>query len=228
MTTFVLVHGAWCTGDIWAEVAATLRTNGHRVEVAELPSTGPRPDGLGDLAADAAHLRDLLDDLDDVNDVVLVAHSYGGFPVTEVADHPAIRHTVYLAAFWPKATESLLQIRSAHPEAWLDVRDDGTIAVTDDEAIARAVLAADLSPEEFAPLRKGLQLQSAASFAAGATPPARDHGTTYVVCLQDRAIHLADQRRMSAAADRVVDLDAAHMAMVSEPGAVGSVLLDLV
>ena len=35
MTTYVLVHGAWCTGEIWSEVAETLRTNGHRVEVVD-------------------------------------------------------------------------------------------------------------------------------------------------------------------------------------------------
>jgi pimeloyl-ACP methyl ester carboxylesterase len=225
MTTYVLVHGAWCTGEIWSEVAETLRTKGHHAEVVDLlPSVGPRPEGLGDLAADAAHLRELLDDLDDV---VLVAHSYGGFPVTEVADHPAVRHTVYLAAFWPKAGESLLQIRSPHPEQWLDVRDDGTIAVTDDETIAHSVLAADLPPDRFAQLRKGLQLQSIASFAAGGSAPGRSHPTTYVVCLQDRAIHLVDQQRMSAPADHVVEIDAAHMVMISDPGAVTSVLLEL-
>jgi pimeloyl-ACP methyl ester carboxylesterase len=192
--------------------------------VDRLPSAGPRPEGLGDLAADAAHLRELLDDLDDV---VLVAHSYGGFPATEVADHSAVRHTVYLAAFWPNATESLLQIRSPLPEPWMNVREDGTTAVTDDDTIARSMLAADLPPDRFALLRKGLQLQSAASFAAGSSAPDRSHPTTYVVCLQDRAIHVVDQRRMSTLADHVVEIDAAHMVMLSDPAAVISVLLEI-
>jgi pimeloyl-ACP methyl ester carboxylesterase len=225
MTTYLLVPGAWCTGDIWSEVAGALRTNGHRVEVVDrLPSTGQSPDGLGDLAADTAHLRQLLDHL---NDVVLVAHSYGGFPATGVADHPAVRHTVYLAAFWPSATESLLQIRSAHPQQWLDVREDGTIAITDDDAVARSVLAADLSPERFAQLRAGMELQSAASFVAGSSAPDRRHPTTYVLCLQDQAIRIDDQRRMCARADHVIEIDAAHMVMISDPAAVVAVLLQV-
>jgi pimeloyl-ACP methyl ester carboxylesterase len=226
MTTFVLVHGGWCTGEVWADVAGRLRANGYHTKVVDrLPSVGSRPEELGDLAADAAHLREILDNLDDV---VLVAHSYGGFPVTEVADHPALRHTVYLASFWPNGGESLLQIRSSHPEQWLDVRDDGSIAVTADLAIAQAVLAADLAPERFARLHPRLQLQSAASFAACSAGAAqRRHRTTYAVCLQDRAIHTADQRRMAKSADRVVEIDAAHLAMISAPDAVSALLLGL-
>ncbi len=226
MTTYVLVPGAFCTGEIWADVADALRAHGHRTQVVDrLPSAGSHPDELGDLAADVAHVREILDDLDDV---VLVAHSYSGFPVVEVTDHPALRHTVHLAAFWPAAGESLLHIRSPHPEQWLDVREDGSIAVTDDLAIARAVLAADLTPERFALLHAGLQLQSAASFACGSAGAAGgSHTTTYVVCLQDRTIHIADQRRMAESADRVIEIDAGHMAMISAPAAVSSLLLDL-
>jgi pimeloyl-ACP methyl ester carboxylesterase len=226
MTTYVLVHGAWLTGEIWADVAETLRASGHHAKVVDrLPSAGSRPEELGDLAADAAHLREILDDLDDV---VLVAHSYGGFPATEVAGHLALRHTVYLAAFCPNAGESLSQIRSPHPEQWLDVRDDGSTAVTADLAIAQAVLAADLAPERFAQLHTGLQLQSTASLAAGSAGAAgRRHQTTYAVCLRDRALHTADQRRMAQSADRVVEIDAGHMAMISAPAAVSALLLEL-
>jgi nucleoside-diphosphate-sugar epimerase len=54
MTNFVLVHGGFVGGWLWSEVADRLRKAGHRVEVIEqLPSSGPDPAALGDLAADA-------------------------------------------------------------------------------------------------------------------------------------------------------------------------------
>ena len=56
--------------------------------------------------------------------VVLVGHSYGGTVITELADHPLVAHTVYLAAFWPQRGQSVMDIFSGGPlPDWLIVRD---------------------------------------------------------------------------------------------------------
>ena len=101
MSDYVLVHGGFGVGWVWDDVAKRLETAGHRVHVVDqLPSVGTDPASLGDLSADASYVRQTLDAID--KPVVLVGHSYSGMVITELADHPKVRHTVYLTAFWPE------------------------------------------------------------------------------------------------------------------------------
>jgi pimeloyl-ACP methyl ester carboxylesterase len=87
MTNFVLVHGGLVGGWYWSEVAQRLEKAGHRVEVIEqLPSAGPDPAVLGDLAADVEVVKQAVERVGEP--VVLVGHSYGGMVITELADHP--------------------------------------------------------------------------------------------------------------------------------------------
>ncbi|MFI5613254.1 alpha/beta fold hydrolase [Amycolatopsis sp. NPDC051903] len=214
MANYLLVPAAWCDGSVWRHVAAELRLAGHDAAVVDrLPSVGDEPGALGDLYADAGHLRSILDSA--TEDVVLVGHSYGGMVITEVADHPRIRHSVYLTAFWPKVGETLLDLQSPHPREWL-VADDGALRITDDLAIAQAVLGADLE-DGFAEFHRNRRSQSIASFACPSSAPPRTHPTTYVMCERDQTIFVADQERMSTAADTVTRIDAAHLAPLSRP-----------
>ena len=72
--------------------------------------------------------------------VVLVGHSYGGMVITELADHPKVRHSVYLAAFWPQRGQSLLDLLGDAPlPNWIVQRDDGALEITDDFELAVGV-----------------------------------------------------------------------------------------
>jgi pimeloyl-ACP methyl ester carboxylesterase len=98
MTTFVLVPGGSVGGWHSSEVADRLRKAGHRVEVIEqLPSGGTDPAALGGLAADAEAVKQIVERIGEP--VILMGHSYGGVVITELADHPAVAHSVYLDAF---------------------------------------------------------------------------------------------------------------------------------
>src|SRR5215212_11724223 len=109
MTNFVLVQGGFVGGWYWSEVADRLRRAGHRVEVIEqLPSAGTDPAALGGLPADADAVRQAVERVGEP--VVLVGHSYGGTVITELADHPAVAHSVYLAGFWPQRGQSTLDL----------------------------------------------------------------------------------------------------------------------
>jgi pimeloyl-ACP methyl ester carboxylesterase len=223
MAKYLLVHGAWCDGSVWRYVAAELRLAGHDVHaVYRLPSVGYEPGALGDLYTDADHLWSILDSA--TEDVVLVGHSYGGMVITEIADHPRIRHSVYLTAFWPKKGETLLDLRSAHPQEWLVANDDGALRITDDIAIAQEVMAADLD-DGFEEFHRDRHIQLFASFTCPSSAPARTHPTSYVVCERDQSIFVADQERMSTAADTVTRIDAAHLAPLSRPREVTAELL---
>src|SRR3954452_22070197 len=143
MTNFVLVHGGFIGGWYWSEVADRLRKAGHRVEVIEqLPSAGTDPAALGDLAADAKAVKQTVERIGEP--VVLVGHSYGGMVITELADHPAVAHTVYLSAFWPQRGQSLGDMLGHGPlPSWIVPHDNGTVTVTDDLGVAREALCAD-------------------------------------------------------------------------------------
>jgi pimeloyl-ACP methyl ester carboxylesterase len=224
MATFVLVHGAWVGGWYWGEVADRLRKAGHRVEVIEqLPSAGTDPAALGDLAADAEAVRQAVDRVG--GPVVLVGHSGGGMSITELADHPAVAHSVYLAAFWPQRGQSAMDLFGAGPPpTWMSPHDDGTLRTTDDLALLRQTLCADIDEQPaYANLRR-LVPQSISSATAPSTAPDRGHPTTYIICEKDQALPPAAQEQMAAAADHTRRLPSSHQAMTSMPDALADIL----
>ena len=108
--TFLLISGAWHGGWAWRPVAQELRAAGHRVLAPTLP-------GLADGDDPSAHtLDDVVDFLvdlaesADLQDLTLVAHSWGGYPMTGAAPRLAhrLRRLVYWSAFVPADGASLL------------------------------------------------------------------------------------------------------------------------
>jgi pimeloyl-ACP methyl ester carboxylesterase len=110
MTTFVVVHGAWSGAWGWDRVADILREKGHRVHVPTLSGLGERSH-LAHLGITlTTHIEDIVNEMawHDLTDVVLVAHSYGGFVATAVVERAAERvaSIVYLDAFIPADGQS--------------------------------------------------------------------------------------------------------------------------
>ena len=191
----------------------------------QLPSAGTDPASLGDLSADASRVRQILDAVNEP--VVLVGHSYGGMVITELADHPKVRHSVYLAAFWPQRGQSLLDLLGDAPlPNWFIQRDDGALEFTDDFELLWESLCADLDRNRAREVLSRAVLQSAAAFGAPSTAPVRAHPTTYVIAAQDsdNCVPVAAQEAMSASADYVVRLPAAHMVQLSRPEALAEAL----
>jgi len=147
--TFVLVHGVWHGGWCWSRVAANLRTRGHRV-------TTPTQTGLGErahlLSVDIS-LQTFVEDIvrhlefEDLKEVTLVGHSFGGIPITGVADQvpERIRKLVYLDA-----------IMLSSGETWFDL-------LPEDMAVDRKALAQRTSG--------GLSLPPAPPESFGVTRP---------------------------------------------------------
>jgi pimeloyl-ACP methyl ester carboxylesterase len=219
MSHYLLVHGGWGGGWVWDDLADRLEKSGHRVQVVDrLPSSGTDPGSLGDLTAAVSYVRQVLDTIDEP--VVLVGHSYGGMVITELADHPKVRHSVYLAAFWPQRGQSLLDLLGDAPlPNWIVQRDDGALEITDDFELAWESLCADLDRNRTRDMLSRFVLQSAASFSTPSTAPDRAHPTTYMIADQDsdNCLPVAAQEAMSANADYVVRLPAGHMVQLSRP-----------
>jgi pimeloyl-ACP methyl ester carboxylesterase len=110
MTTYVLIPGAWHGGWSWAAVAQRLRAAGHTAITVTLPGLGDGDDPRGHRLADAAdHIVRLFEDRD-LTDVVLVGHSWGGYPITGAAGRLTSRLAgiVYYAAQIPVVGRSLI------------------------------------------------------------------------------------------------------------------------
>jgi pimeloyl-ACP methyl ester carboxylesterase len=222
MAAFLLVHGAFCQGWVWQEMATALQGDGHQVEMIDLPSSGTDAAQLGDLTADADVVRGALDTSGP--GVVLVGHSGGGAVLTEVADHPSVVHSVYLAAFWPQRGQSVAEMLGGLPD-WVAVRDDGAAEVSHDLDLVRRTLCADIDAETFAArVYPRYVLTSLASLGVPNTAPDRTHGTTYIITEQDMAVPPQAQEAMSAAADRVVRIPSSHSPMLSMTARLASLL----
>lgn len=126
---------------------------------------------------------------------------------TELADHPSIRHTVYLTAFWPPVGATMSSMLGEMP-GWIHDNRNGSLEVSQDPAVAGEALAADLDEAKRESLLEQLRLQSAASFGVPSTGKQHTHPTTYVICDQDQAIPPQAQEEMSEPADTVLHLDA--------------------
>ncbi|VIO71548.1 Pyrethroid hydrolase [Bradyrhizobium ivorense] len=103
--TFVLVHGAWHGGWCWADLARELRERGHRVTTPTLTGLGERAHLLSPAVDLETHISDVVSHIDaeELTEIVLVGHSYGGFPIRGAAAQRAekIAQIVYLDAFVP-------------------------------------------------------------------------------------------------------------------------------
>jgi pimeloyl-ACP methyl ester carboxylesterase len=98
-TTVVLLSPPCATAAAWSRVTPLLDERSVPNIAVQLPASLPASEH-----DDATFLRDFLDDRGDR--VVLVGHSNGGWLVTEVGAHPAVKHLVYMDAVVPDLGES--------------------------------------------------------------------------------------------------------------------------
>jgi pimeloyl-ACP methyl ester carboxylesterase len=110
--TFVLVHGAWCGGWLWRDVAPRLQEQGHAVTTPTLTGLGERHHLENATATLATHIEDVVAHIkmEDLHDVILVSQSYGGVVATgALARIPdRIRSMIYLDAYIPEDGKSFM------------------------------------------------------------------------------------------------------------------------
>jgi pimeloyl-ACP methyl ester carboxylesterase len=114
MTTYVLVHGAWHTGQSWARVVPRLAASGCRVLTPTLTGNGETRHLLSPEVGLDTHADDitgLITD-EDLREVVLVGHSYAGMVISAVANRvpDRIARLVYLDAMVPVHGESAADV----------------------------------------------------------------------------------------------------------------------
>jgi pimeloyl-ACP methyl ester carboxylesterase len=99
--TIVLVHGDWADASSWNGVIRRLQDRGFTVVAPPNTLRGP--------SQDAPYLASYLQTIP--GPIVLVAHSYGGFVITNAATgNPNVKALVYIDAFAPDENETALDL----------------------------------------------------------------------------------------------------------------------
>lgn len=102
---FLLVHGTWLGGWIWADVARLLRTAGHEVFTPTLTGVGERAHLASPEVGLETHIADLTGviDAEELDGVILVGHSFSGVAATGAADRrrDRIGRIIFLDALIP-------------------------------------------------------------------------------------------------------------------------------
>jgi pimeloyl-ACP methyl ester carboxylesterase len=229
--TIVLVHGAWADGSSWSKVIERLQAAGH--DCAAPPNT------LRGVTTDAPIVRNFLDSID--GDVVLVAHSYGGFVITNAATGAKnVKALVYVDAFIPDEGQNPAVLASQDsvltaalsdptrvfklvpiPGAPANVLDTYLLSTTVAESFAN-----DVSAAEAGLIAATQRPASLAGLLEPSGPPAwKEIPAWAIVGTQDRIIPPAAQRAMAEhAGARITEVDASHVSMVSRPEVVVDVI----
>jgi pimeloyl-ACP methyl ester carboxylesterase len=212
----LLVHGAWHGPWAWQRLIEQLPD--VDVHTVALPSTGNDPAALGNLDDDAAAVTAAVSAID--RPVVVLAHSYGGHPVTQaVTSAENVRRLVYLAAFQLDIGEtphSTMGDEMPGLEVHVGTGESGGayVTLTDPVEILYGDLDADLAQQFVAQLR----LQSLLAVTQPLTEAAwRHHPSTYVIRDGDCALPPSVQEMMAKRAERVRRIQSSHSPFLSRP-----------
>ncbi|RKR86430.1 pimeloyl-ACP methyl ester carboxylesterase [Micromonospora pisi] len=208
--TLLIAHGAWHQPSSWAATCDALAELGYRTRVPALPSAGRNPAPTGSMYDDAEVIRRELSGVD--GPVVVLAHSYGGIPVTEgVAGATSVSHLIYLAAYMLDAGESMYSFHGMETPS----DTSGTFPLMENP---REALYHDVADELADKALGQLVDQSLRSFADKVSTAAwQDISSTYVVCGDDRAVPPALQETMAARATASRTLATGHSPYLAAP-----------
>ncbi|OHV30434.1 MULTISPECIES: alpha/beta fold hydrolase [Pseudofrankia] len=227
MTPLVLVHGGGFDSRCWDLLVPHLTAPTIAVD---LPGRGRRPGPLQSVTfADCARAITADVDAAGFDEVVLVGHSLGGcsLPRAMALLRGRVRHAVFLAAMVPEAgTGTMHELRPGvrdHVEASRAER-----RTTMDPARAKRYFGNDLGGAQFAwclerlvPEAEGLTTEPV-DLAGLRSPIPR----TWVRTMRDAILPPEMQARFAARLGdcQMIDLDAGHMCMISQPAALAKIL----
>jgi pimeloyl-ACP methyl ester carboxylesterase len=217
--SIVLVHGAFADGSSWDRVTPLLQEEGFRVIAVQLP--------LSSLAEDVAATRRAIDIAP--GPVLLVAHSYGGFVITEAGNTEKVMGLVYLAGFAPDDGESINDVYEGWPPPeWTKTAeiDSGGFAWLPRETVA-TLFAQDLPSDDIDALTSKQKPISLSIFDDAVTTAAwRARPSTFVRAAQDGIIDPALQQQMATrAGSTLTTMDSSHVVMLSHPDETAAVIL---
>ena len=226
--TIVLVHGDWADGSSWSAVIPRLQRQGYQVVAPPNQLRGP--------SVDAPYLASYLQAIS--GPIILVAHSYGGFVITNAATGNAnVKALVYIDAFAPDANQTLAGLLSSTdsclvPNAFNPVPFSGGLDLYlrippnppypgFNECFANGV-----PPNQAAVLSAVQRPASAAQLDEPSGPPAWTTIPSWsLIGTEDNVIPPSLQEQMSTNARAHISyVKAGHLSLITRPNAVVSVI----
>jgi pimeloyl-ACP methyl ester carboxylesterase len=234
--TIVLVHGDWADASSWSSVIERLQEKGFTVVAPPNLLRGP--------AADAAYLADYLKTIS--GPIVLVAHSYGGFVITNAATgNPNVKALVYIDSFLPDEGEVL----GALAATWgscvgetalnpvpsnggvdLYLRWDANPDANPPYEGFTQCFANGVGPKEAAVLFAEQRPAAAAEFSEPSGPPAwKTIPSWSLIGTMDHVIPPALQEQQSnRAGAHITKVKAGHLSLITRPADVTKVIISAV
>lgn len=226
---FVLVHGGGFAGSCWDLLAPLLA---EPVHVVDLPGRGSRPADLTQITV--ADFVDAVEDeiiSNDLANVVLVGHSLAGITLPGVAARvpDRLRRLVFVACAVPADGQTVADVL---PGVGRGRRSDGRRRITEHGTL-HPELAAGMFCNDMDHYQAAFTLECLVPEAGGVIVEPVDLSglrhpipRSYIRLLRDASIVPTNQDKMIAnlgGAD-VIDLDAGHMAMISQPARLADIL----
>jgi pimeloyl-ACP methyl ester carboxylesterase len=223
--TVVLVHGAFADSTSWSSEIQFLQAKGYPVIAVANPLRG--------VASDSAYLLSVLKTIS--GPIVLVGHSYAGFPISAAAASDSeVKALVYVAAYIPDQGESPADLTYKFPGSLLqgsnliERPEPGGTDLYINPADFGEVYGGGLSRSQIA-VASVVQRPIAASALqdpATVNPPA-SVPKWEIVALEDNAIPAKAELYMANRAHaHIVTTNSGHDVPAARPGVVDGVILD--
>jgi pimeloyl-ACP methyl ester carboxylesterase len=218
-TNIVLVHGLWADGSSWSKVIPILEKAGHRVIAVQLAAHS--------LADDVATVKRAIDLVG--GPTIVVAHSYGGFVITNAAyNNKNVTGLVYVAAFAPDDGESAVKfVPVASLPPGLLVFDSGGFAYLNPKMFHEAFVQ-DANATEAETLAVVQKPAHQSLFTEPSGPPAwKQHPTWFAVSENDRIIPPDAQRQFAKRMNATtISLNSSHASLVTHPNEIAELILN--
>ena len=232
--TFVLIPGAWLGTWSWQPVARLLTGRGYPVLALTLPGLSYNGSSARLGLADAVDYVVSEVERRDLADVVLVCHSWGGYPATGVAHRLANRvvKVIYLSAVVPARGTSMAdeneqygevirQAIAASPNATVPLDPDAVkvVLMPGDPAPLQALVSQLLLPQPGGYMTDSLD-----------PPPVTEIGldAAYVLCADDIALARPGAEFAARLGLDPLLIPGNHMTMLTQPAVVADAVVSVV
>ena len=209
-----LVHGAWHDGAGFSMLQEELSKIGIPSQTVELASVARADQPIDDMYRDAELVRKTVDEID--SDCYVLAHSYGGLPVTEgLVGAKNVKGLIYLTAFVLDKDETLFAACGSVDPIWWRRNQENTRLTADNPVeIFYNTTSQPLAQE----VAERLRTQSLEAFNQPMRNVAwKSIDSTYIICEKDNAIPLVAQEGMSQRCTRAVRMNTDHSPFLSAP-----------
>ena len=217
-SSIVLVHGSFFSSWTWLPVIERLNLHDVDIRTVELP--------LMSLADDAIVLREVVAKASKIGPVTVVCHSYTGITAS-VGGHGA-QHIVHIAARMPAIGESQSELNKdwGNPEfrSCFEFAADGTMSLTD----GADVFLFNRSPDGLTryAMENRRSMKSEIPSSPIENPAWKNMKSSYLVCTDDKAVRLYQQRMRAAWADNSIEIDCDHSPFFSAPKQTADFILE--